>query len=223
LTVDEKISPGHYLKKTFGIPLYNIPIPIGINAADRLLEVLNQISGRPVPDSLRRERGRLLDGMIDSHKYNAQGRCVIFGEPELVYAVTSVCLENGLVPAVIATGTRSSQLGDLLQGKSLDEPDELCVMQEADFVSIRAACKEKGVNLAIGHSDGRFLTEREDIPLVRIGYPIHDRVGGQRVLSVGYTGTMQFLDRITNTLLENKQQHYRADMYQRFFASDFES
>ncbi|MEN6460603.1 MAG: nitrogenase component 1, partial [Syntrophomonas sp.] len=218
LTVDEKISPGHYLKKTFDIPLYTLPIPMGIKATDRLLEILSELSGHTIPGSLRQERGRLLDGMIDSHKYNAQGRCVVFGEPELAYAVTSVCLENGLVPALIATGTRSDQLNQLLQEKWQEDPDELCLLQEADFVSIRSAFREKGINLAIGHSDGRFLTEREDIPLVRIGYPIHDRIGGQRILSVGYSGTIQFLDRITNTLLENKQQHYRADMYQRYFA-----
>jgi len=50
-----------------------------------------------------------------------------------------------------------------------------------------------------------------------VGFPIHDRVGGQRLLSVGYTGTTQFLDRITNTLLENKYRTYRTDMYNRYY------
>lgn len=47
------------------------------------------------------------------------------------------------------------------------------------------------------------------IPIVRMGFPIHDRVGGQRVLSAGYAGTLAFLDRFTNTLLETKYSSYR--------------
>ena len=46
--------------------------------------------------------------------------------------------------------------------------------------------------------------------MVRVGFPIHDRIGGQRILSVGYTGTLAFLDRFTNTLLEEKYASYRA-------------
>ena len=79
-------------------------------------------------------------------------------------------------------------------------------------MKIRIASKNANANLAIGHSDGRYLTEREGIPLVRRGFPIHDRVGGQRLLSVGYVGTNVLLDQITNTLLEVKQTNYRSTM-----------
>ncbi len=51
---------------------------------------------------------------------------------------------------------------------------------------------------------GKFLTERQGIPVVRVGFPVHDRIGGQRILSAGYAGTLAFLDRFTNTLLEQK-------------------
>ena len=37
---------------------------------------------------------------------------------------------------------------------------------------------------------------------MRVGIPIHDRVGAQRILTVGYRGAMELLDRITNTILE---------------------
>ncbi len=42
------------------------------------------------------------------------------------------------------------------------------------------------------------------IPVVRTGFPINDRIGGQRILSVGYAGTLAFLDRVANCLLETK-------------------
>ncbi len=218
LTVEDDFSAGHYLEQQFGVPLYNLPIPMGIAATDRFLALLQELSGNRVPAPLLLERGRLLDGMIDSHKYNAQIRCAIFGEPELVYAVASTCLENGLIPAVVATGAKNGTLRNLLQSDGSIFTEDISLIPEADFTGIREQCKKKNVNLAIGHSDGRYLTEREGIPLVRLGYPIHDRVGGQRILSLGYQGTMQFLDRVTNTFLDNKQQHYRQNILQNYYA-----
>ncbi|WP_027364904.1 nitrogenase component 1 [Desulfotruncus alcoholivorax] len=217
VTVEEKLSPGHYLQSEFGVPLYNLPVPMGVEATDRLVDLLAQLSGNSAPQILNMERGRLLDCMVDSHKYNALGSGALFGDPELVYAVARTCAENGLYPAVVATGSGNAILEELLGPILADSPQQARYLNEADFTQIREACRETGVNIAIGHSDGKYLTEREGIPLVRIGFPIHDRVGGQRLLSVGYTGTTMFLDRVTNTILEHKHRNYRAAMYRKFY------
>jgi len=215
LTVEERFSPGKYLEKEFGVPLYNLPIPMGIEYTDAFINALLEITGQAMPKSLELERGRLLDCMVDSHKYNFAGRSVIFGEPETVFAVTKTCLENGCFPVLVATGSKSSKLFELLEPDLLQLTDPVECLSHADFNVIRA--RSHAANIAIGHSDGRYLTEKEGIPLVRIGFPIHDRVGGQRLLSVGYTGTTMFLDRITNTLLENKLQKYRKSMFDQFY------
>lgn len=219
ITVAEGLSAGQYLLEKFGVPLYNLPIPIGIESTDLFIHTLEELTGKTAPASLQDERGRLLDAMVDSHKYNFQGRSVIFGEPELVYAMTKTCLENGVFPVVAATGSKSEKLAALLTPLFAQAQLELqpCVLDESDFATIRREAKARGANLAIGHSDGRYIEEKENIPLVRMGFPIHDRVGGQRILSVGYTGTTMFLDRITNTLLENKLKLYRRSMYDQFY------
>jgi nitrogenase molybdenum-iron protein NifN len=217
ITVGENLSPGRYLQSQFGVPLYTLPVPIGVEANDMFVGLVAEMTGGKVPGILELERGRLLDCMVDSHKYNAQGRGAVFGDPELVYAVARACAENGLYPAVVATGSGNTGLEKLLQPLLVDYPGEVYFNQETDFTQIRIACRETGVNIAMGHSDGKYLTEREGIPLVRLGFPIHDRVGGQRLLSVGYTGTTMFLDRITNTLLEHKHKNYRDTMYRKFY------
>ncbi|MBC8014532.1 MAG: nitrogenase [Sporomusaceae bacterium] len=217
VTIDDNISPGKYLEDKFGVPLYNIPIPIGLENTDLFINIVVKITGKVIPEGLKRERGRLLDGMIDSHKYNFSGRCVIFGEPEMVYAVAKTCLENGVFPAVIATGSQVGKLNELLAAALTDALQCSNILIETDFAHILAASQDAKVNIAIGPSDGRYLTEKGEIPLVRLGFPIHDRVGGQRLLSVGYTGTMILLDRITNTLLENKYKSYRSSMYEKFY------
>jgi len=40
---------------------------------------------------------------------------------------------------------------------------------------------------------------------VRVGFPLHDRFGGQRQLHVGWRGALGLLDNIVNTILEKRQ------------------
>ncbi|WP_434654152.1 nitrogenase component 1 [Thermoanaerobacterium thermosaccharolyticum] len=210
-------TPGKYLQDRFDVPLYKVPIPIGLRNTDAFLKLLKEITGNPIPKSIEMERGRLLDGMIDSHKYNFEGRCTIFGDPEMVYSVFTTCMENGIHPLLIATGSKAQRLKELVISEDNPLNDDITIVDETDFSHILKLSEEREVNIAIGPSDGKYLTEKGGIPLVRLGFPILDRVGGQRILSVGYTGTLNFLDMITNTLLENKYKTYRKDMYEKYY------
>ena len=133
----------------------------------------------------------------------------MFGEPELVYAFAALCAENGAPPVVIASGARADKLAPLLEPLLAEVDERPILLGEADFAAIDGAAVRSGANIAIGHSGGKFLTERRGMPLVRVGYPINDRVGGQRIRSAGYAGTLSFLDRFTNALLEAKYSSYR--------------
>lgn len=210
LTCPDALSPGQLLKEQFSVPLVNLPLPVGVEAVDQFITTLQGLGCGPVPDQLTLERGWLLDAMADSHKYNAEGRPVIYGEPELVYAFTRVCTENGAPPVVIASVTKNSRIAGLLEPVLAEVDDKPVLLEEKDFAAIEEAAACARVNIAVGHSGGKFLTERQSIPVVRVGFPVHDRTGGQRILSVGYAGTLAFLDRFTNTLLEAKYASYRA-------------
>lgn len=205
----KELSPGDLLEREYGVPLYNLPLPIGLKNMDLFIETLRSITPRSVPDELVLERGWLCDAMADSHKYMGEVRPALYGEPELVYSVCSLCVENGAYPALLATGTGSPLLSQMIPSMIRDKELLPEFIEHADFSKIEADSTRLGVNVAIGHSGGRVLTERHGIPLVRTGYPIHDRVGGQRVLTVGYTGTLSLLEQITNAFLEKKYQTYR--------------
>jgi nitrogenase molybdenum-iron protein NifN len=211
LTCPDELSPGLYLEKEYDVPLISLPLPVGLENTDRFVQALRTLSGRPLHEALALERGWLLDGMADAHKYNARGRPVIYGEPELVYAFTGLCLENGAVPVVLATGSKSGELTARLKLLLAEAGAEEmpAIIEEADFAAIDEAAARMRANLAVGHSGGKFLTERRGIPVVRMGFPVHDRLGGQRILSAGYAGTLAFLDRFANTLLEMKYRSYR--------------
>ena len=54
-------------------------------------------------------------------------------------------------------------------------------------------------------------------PLIRCAFPIHDHVGGQRVRTLGYEGSIMLLDRITNTMLSIKEHSFRGQLFQKYY------
>jgi len=220
LTAEIGSTAGDYLFETFGVPLYKCAIPMGIKATDVFINLISQISKRPIPKILQEERARYLDGIIDSHKYNGEGRVVIFGEPEVVYAITALCVENGIKPLLIATGSKNKVFLRRLNELTKDLEKSPIILDDSDFETIENYCKELDVNLLIGDSNGRRLETKLGIKLIRIGFPIHDRVGAQRAVNIGYFGSLRFLDEITNAILERKERGYRKDMYDKYFVDE---
>ncbi len=216
-TIPEKLSPGKFLKDKFGVPLYRCPLPMGIEGTDTLISLLAEFSGRKVPHMITEQRGRLMDSMIDSHKYNSEFSAAVYGEPELVLGILNICLENGIGLRLAATGCKSPLLKPAVENLEEKFKNNLSVMTDTDFEKIQKFVAGCHVDVLIGNSDGKWIEEKEGIPLVRIGFPIHDRIGGQRLLSICYEGTMRLLDEITNTYLSFKESTYRKRMYQKYF------
>ncbi|MBC8059901.1 MAG: nitrogenase cofactor biosynthesis protein NifB [Clostridiaceae bacterium] len=220
LTAEMGSTAGDYLFETFGVPLFKCSIPLGIKATDVFINLISQISGRLIPEVLQQERGRYLDGIIDSHKYNGEGRVVIFGEPEIVYAITTLCVENGIQPVLIATGSKNKIFTSILEELTKELAEKPIILDDSDFEIIEKYSKKLAVNILIGDSNGRRLEEKLGLKLIRIGFPIHDRVGAQRVVNTGYFGSLRLLDEITNVILERKERGYRKDMYDKYFVDE---
>ncbi|RAK11793.1 nitrogenase molybdenum-iron protein NifN [Halanaerobium saccharolyticum] len=218
--VDSSLSTAVYLKDKFGIPAYRLPIPIGLKNTDQLINILAEISGKKIPLSLKEARGRLIDTMIDSHKYNSEGRAAVFGDPEMIYAVSSICQENGISPVIMATGTDLDIFQRKLEELTADSRDQNLIFSDTDFEEIRNYVNEYNINIMIGNSDGAFIEEKDGIPLIRVGFPIHDRVGASRQQNIGYQGSNNFLDQITNQILALKHDNYREDLYKEFYQAN---
>jgi nitrogenase molybdenum-iron protein beta chain len=79
---------------------------------------------------------------------------------------------------------------------------EIDTMVGQDLRAMEVYIKDNPVDLMIGSSDARLMAKEYGIPLVRIGYPIYDRVGYHRRPIIGYNGGIHLIDLITNTILE---------------------
>jgi nitrogenase molybdenum-iron protein NifN len=204
-TADASRMPAAFLKDRFGVRAHHLPMPIGIGATDALFDTLVECSGRPVPGMHQRERGRLVDALVDGHKAVFNRRAAVFGEEDLVVGIVSLLLEVGIVPVLCASGADSGRMARVLRAMTPELGSRVEVMQDTDFADLEARVEAVRPDILIGNSKGYSMSRRLGIPLVRVGFPIHDRIGGARLLHVGYRGAQQLFDRITNTLIEQTQ------------------
>ncbi len=244
-TAYEGPSIGTYLEENYQVPYQRMNLPVGLRDTDAFYDLLARLAEVrlksmedirsihiacllhlnreiSIPRRLTQNRGRYLDAMIDSHKYNGEARAVIYGEPDFVVSTARLCMENGVMPIIIATGSKNTKLKNLLQAevKALADRyfiDKYKILIDIDFKEIEYYAKELKANLMIGNSDGRRIEEELSIPLIRRGFPIHDRVGGQRLRMLGYEGSLTLLDDIANTMLIKKEGNFRKDLYEEYY------
>lgn len=201
------LTAGEWLETHRGVKNYQIGMPVGIEAADKLFEILSEISGKPVPEKHRKERGRLIDAYVDAHKYVFGKRAMIFGEEDLILGIVSFFNEIGIVPSLVGSGGVSGMLKEEVRRMSPDKDEETTVLSGSDFETMREYAEDIKPDLLIGNSKGYYISRERKIPLVRIGFPIHDRFGANRMHHIGYRGTQELFDRVVNVLIEYKQEN----------------
>ncbi|MEQ8961814.1 MAG: nitrogenase component 1, partial [Coleofasciculus sp. C2-GNP5-27] len=199
-------SGGQLLAERNGVPLYALGMPIGLRECDRFFEALEEVSGCAAPRKHQLERGRLVDAYVDSHKYLFGKRVVVYGEEDLCVGLTAFLAEIGMKIVLCASGGNSGQFQDAINAVTSDIVTEPPIVKEGfDFYEISEEIESLDPDMLIGTSKGYSLTKKQQIPLIRVGFPIHDRFGGQRMLHLGYRGTQNLLDRIVNAIIEKKQ------------------
>lgn len=206
-TLSGQETAGRWLEERFEVPRHSLGMPIGLRETDRFFKVLEEISDSSTPPRHALERGRLLDAYVDGHKYIFNQRAVVYGEEDLVVGLTAFLAEIGIKPVLCASGGKSGHFEEALNaviGDLLPEPPR--VLEGADFYEIESAAEDLAPDLFIGHSKGYKMARRFQAPLIRVGFPIHDRFGGQRILHLGYRGAQELLDRMVNAVIERQQE-----------------
>lgn len=222
---EDNPSVAEYLYEAYGVPYKKCALPVCLRDTDKFIKILADISGRPIPKKIKEQRGRFLDAMIDAHKYNGEARAAIYGEPDFVYSTVRLCVENGIMPMLAATGSKCMGLKEMLTAEIQEVADSFFIerfeiLDDIDFQTIEEMARELGINILIGNSDGRRIAEKSGIELVRRSFPIHDRVGGQRLRMLGYEGALTFLDDIANVMLAKKETSFREELYHKYYKGE---
>lgn len=197
-------SAAEFLESNFDVPRINLNIPIGINATDAFFNALEKLTDTKTPKKYTKQRGKLIDAYVDGHKYVFGKKAVVYGEEDFVIAMISFLEEIGIDTVLCASGGDSGLLKNVIQQK-INPKSEIIIHDNFDFEEIAAVCKELKPDILIGNSKGYYITRELGIPLARVGFPIHDRLGGSRIKHIGYEGTQALFDTIANTLIQQMQ------------------
>ncbi len=194
------------LEEKCDVPHQLLELPIGLLATDRFIDALRSMAGVAVPDSITDARGRLLDVIVDMHQYLSGKRVALFGDPDQLVSLAEflVCLD--MKPVYIVTGTPSTGFEKRIKHVLGDQADQAKVRRgaQADMYLMHQWIKQEPVDLIIGNTYGKYIARDEDIPFVRHGFPILDRVGHSYFPTVGYSGTMRLLEKILGVFMDRQ-------------------
>jgi nitrogenase molybdenum-iron protein NifN len=199
-------SGGTILAEKFAVKNRRMAHPMGIRASDQFFDQLASLSGRAIPEKHRAERGRLVDSYVDGHKYIYGKKAIVYGEEDMVVGLAAFLAEIGVMPILCASGGKSGKLAGMIAEATGDLlPVQPQVHEGMDFYDISELAESLGPDLLVGHSKGYPLARKLSIPMIRVGFPIHDRMGGQRILHLGYRGAQQLFDLVVNSCIAKKQ------------------
>ncbi|SOE00946.1 nitrogenase iron-molybdenum cofactor biosynthesis protein NifN [Caenispirillum bisanense] len=189
------------LEARTGVPTRFFDGLTGLDAVDRLMVALSDISGQPVPRKYRRQRSQLVDAMLDGHFHFGQKKIALAAEPDLLWAVGRLFADLGAELATVVTTVAAPHLERL--------PCAQIVV--GDLWDLEEGAATAGADLLVTHSHGRQASERLGVPLVRIGFPQFDRIGASHQTLIGYRGTRDLMCGIANTFIDNQHAHSPQD------------
>jgi nitrogenase molybdenum-iron protein beta chain len=178
--------------------------PVGIKGTDEFLMKLSELTGQPIPKELEDERGRAVDAVTDSQAWLHGKRVALYGDPDLVIGLVQFLLEVGCEPTHIVVTNSNDEFEKELQALLDSSPfgKDGKIWGGKDLWHMRSLLFTEPVDFFIGNSYGKYLWRDTHTPIVRIGYPIFDRHHLHRYATYGYQGTINLLNWVVNTILD---------------------
>ncbi len=186
------------------VPFECLDLPIGLRATDTFVDQLRKRAGVSVPESIMAERGQVVDVLTDMHQYFYRKKAALIGDPDHLISLTQFLTDLDMEVSIVITGTPAGpkfvrRIRELV-GENTVVKDGLGV----DMFQFHQLVKQKKPDLLFGNTYVKYIARDEDIPLIRMGFPIYDRVGHQYFPITGYRGALRLLEKILNALLDKQ-------------------
>ncbi len=208
--------PAKTLDTKFKIPCEILELPIGLSATDKFIDTLRTITGVNVPDSITYERGQMIDIISDMHHFFHGKKVALFGDPDQMVSLTQFLLDIDMKPIHIVTGTPGKSFGKRISALTADLPYKVNYI-EKDMFLLHQWIKNEPVDLLIGNTYGKYIARDEDIPFLRHGFPVVDRVGHSYCPTVGYKGGIRLLEKILDLLLDRIDRDAKEESLELFY------
>jgi nitrogenase molybdenum-iron protein beta chain len=200
-------EPGaRHLQTKLGVPARVLELPIGLRATDRFINALRAVAHVKVPPEITEERGRLLDMMTDMHQYFYGRRVALWGDPDQLVSLAEFLADLDMRPVYLVTGTPGKRFEARMEAALAGRVPEARVRQgaAADMFLMHQWIKSQPVDLLVGNTYGKYIARDENIPFVRHGFPILDRVGHTYFPTASYRGALRIMEMILDALLDHK-------------------
>jgi len=208
-------AAGNLLQEKCSVPGIPLKVPIGIKATDDLIMAIKNGFDVEVPQSLALERGQVVDTLIDTHFHYQGKKVAVFGDPDIVIPLTEFLLTMGMIPVHVLTGTPGkrfeTEIRQMLEEAGIKESH---VKAEGDLFELHQWIRDEPVDLLIGTTYGKYIARAEDIPLIRVGFPILDRAVQPLMPIVGYRGALRLIEMISNALLDRRDRDCLDEDYE---------
>jgi nitrogenase molybdenum-iron protein beta chain len=200
-----------YVETTWQHDIPKLDIPMGLEGTDQWLMKVSEVTGKPIPDSLTQERGRLIDMMTDSHAWLHGKRYAVWGDPDFTMGMTKFLLELGAEPLHVLCNNGGKRWEKAMKKMLEDSPyaQNTRLYSKHDLWHMRSLVFTEKPDFMIGNSYGKFIQrdtlhkgKQFEVPLIRIGFPIFDRHHLHRMTTLGYEGAMYILTTLVNAVLE---------------------
>ena len=190
------------LKNQCGVPMELVDLPIGIEATDRFIMELKQLGQQDVANDLEDEREQVIDIILDAHPFFYNKKVALFGDPDMIIALSEFIAGIGMIPQYAVTGTPGAYFEYRMQQIFSKYNIDGIAKSSADLFDLQQWLKNNPVDIFMGDTHGKLLARVEDVPLVRIGFPIMDRHVQSYLPIVGYRGAIRILEMILNALMD---------------------
>ena len=186
------------------VPFEVVNLPIGLRATDTFVDALRKIAGVSVPESLMKERGQVVDVLTDMHQYFYGKKAALVGDPDHLISLAQFLTDMDMEVLYAVTGTPAGPKFEQYMRQSTGDKTVITHGLGADMFYFHQLIKNGKPDLIFGNTYAKYIARDEDIPLIRVGFPIYDRVGHQYFPITGYRGALRLLEKILNALLDRQ-------------------
>ncbi|MAR89768.1 MAG: nitrogenase iron-molybdenum cofactor biosynthesis protein NifN [Pseudomonadota bacterium] len=197
LVVGESLNAAaEALRRKSGVPVFRFGHLLGLDEVDDWFSALATLSDNPVPERWQRQRKQLQDAMLDTHFMLGQARVAIAADPDMLAGFHR--LLQGMGAETVAAVTPAK--GVALEHLDMDQ------VHVGDLEDLEQLGRQHRAQLLLGNSHAVESAQRLGVPILRVGFPQYDLVGGFQRCWFGYRGTSQALFDLANLVMSHHQE-----------------
>jgi nitrogenase molybdenum-iron protein beta chain len=196
------------------VPFEILELPIGLKATDLFIDLMRRKGGGQVSDLIMEERGQLIDVMTDMHQYFYRKKAALMGDPDQLESIVGFLADLDMKITCVVTGTPAgpkfeSRIKELAGNDTIVKSGA-----SSDMFYFHQLIKNDRPDIIFGNTYAKYISRDEDIPLIRTGFPIYDRVGHQYFPLVGYKGGLRLLEKILDALLDRQDRDAAEESFE---------